>query len=334
MTVIEIATTEMGIDHDENVDIEVELDLVTSAKRPVATGVVILEFQRADGADLPPWSAGAHVELLLEDGLARQYSLCSDPSDRATWAVAVLREPESRGGSSYIHDTLRPGTVVKARGPRNNFTLTPAKSYKFVAGGIGITPMLPMIRAAERAGAQWTLLYGGRALDSMAFRDELAGYGDRVTFHPQDTHGHLDLAGELADPADGAQVYCCGPEPLLDAIEQLCGSSWPDGALHVERFRNEAPDLEGARPIEVELAQSGQTLTVPADRSVLEVLVDNGIDIDASCEEGTCGTCEVEVLEGQPEHHDVVLTKSEKESCEMMMVCVSRAKGKCLKLDL
>lgn len=334
MTVIEIATTEMDIDHDAAVDNEVDLDLVVSAKRPVAPGVLVLELQQPDGSELPPWSAGAHVELLLENGLARQYSLCSDPDDRTAWSVAVLREPESRGGSSYIHDTLQPGTVVKAHGPRNHFALTPAKSYKFVAGGIGITPMMPMIRAAERAGAQWTLLYGGRTLDSMAFRDELSQYGDRVTFHPQDTHGLLDLAGELADPAEGAQVYCCGPEPLLNAIEQLCGSTWPDGALHIERFRHEAHDLEGARPIEVELAQSGQTITVPADRSILEVLVDNGIDIDASCEEGTCGTCEVVVLDGEPEHHDVVLTKSEKESCEMMMVCVSRAKGTCLKLDL
>lgn len=334
MTVIEIATTDMSIFHDEIVNTEVELDLVLSAKRLVAKGVVILEFQRPDGAQLPPWSAGAHVELQLEGGFARQYSLCSDPADRTTWAVAVLREPESRGGSAYIHDTLQPGTIVQARGPRNNFPLAPAKSYKFVAGGIGVTPMLPMIRAAEHAGAQWTLLYGGRTLDSMAFCDELSEYGSRVTFHPQDTHGLLNLAGELADPAEGAQIYCCGPEPLLNAIEQLCESTWPEGALHVERFRHEAHDLEGAQPIEVELAQSGQTITVPADRSILEVLIDNGIDIDASCEEGTCGTCEVVVLEGEPEHHDVVLTKSEKESCEMMMVCVSRAKGKCLKLDL
>lgn len=326
-------TTAMNVMLSAN-DCAVDLDLVVHARRMLTPDIVALELRASNDGLLPAWSPGAHVELILANGLSRQYSLCGDPADRQSWTVAVLREPSSRGGSEYIHDKLAIGTSVKSRGPRNNFPLEPASTYRFVAGGIGITPMLPMIRAAHASGTPWTLLYGGRSLESMALLDELSGYGDKVTVHPQDTHGLLPLATELADPEPGAAVYCCGPEPLLGAIEALCESSWPVGALHVERFRADLPDLTGAREIEVELAQTGVTLTVPADKSILEVLTDAGVMVDASCEEGTCGTCEVAVLEGVPQHHDVVLTESERESGDCMMICVSRAEGKCLKLDL
>lgn len=315
-------------------DLEVDLQLVIDGRRMLTPDIVALDLRSNNGAQLPIWSPGAHLEMNLACGLSRQYSLCSNPSDRSVWTVAVLREPESRGGSHYVHDVLQVGDVVECRGPRNNFPLEAAGSYKFFAGGIGITPMLPMISAAEEAGKPWTLVYGGRSLESMAFRDALAAYGERVTFHPQDTHGHLPLDRELSDPGTDVAVYCCGPEPLLAAIEDRCHATWPTDALHVERFRAELPDLAGADSIEVELAQTGKTVTVPADRTILEVLTDEGIDVDASCEEGTCGTCEVAVLEGIPEHHDVVLTETERESNECMMICVSRAKSKCLKLDI
>ncbi|WP_067662281.1 PDR/VanB family oxidoreductase [Nocardia miyunensis] len=315
-------------------DPEVDLDLVVSNRRMLTADIVALELTSETGAALPFWAPGAHVEMKLGNGLARQYSLCGDPADRHCWTVAVLREPNSRGGSDYIHDKLDTGATVACRGPRNNFPLEPAGAYKFVAGGIGITPMLPMIAAAEASEVPWTLLYGGRSLDSMAFRDELARYGDKVRMHPQDTGGLLDLAAELAVPEPDVAVYCCGPEPLLAAIEGHCETYWPTGALHVERFRADLPDLSGARAIEVELAQSGITVIVPADKSILDALLEAGIDVDASCEEGTCGTCEVVVLEGTPEHHDVVLTESERAGGDCMMVCVSRAQGSCLKLDL
>jgi ferredoxin-NADP reductase len=315
-------------------DYEVDLDLVVSDRRMLTADIVALDLTLIDGADLPPWSPGAHLEMHLDNGLKRQYSLCSDPADRRSWTVAVLREPNSRGGSDFIHDQLRVDSKVNGRGPRNNFPLEPATAYRFVAGGIGISPILPMIRAAEASATPWTLLYGGRSLESMAFKDQLAAYGDKVTLHPQDTHGLLDLATELAEPTAGQAVYCCGPEPLLAAIETQCHATWPTGALHVERFRSDLPDLTHARPIEVELAQSGAKFTVPSDRSILDVLTEAGIEVDASCEEGTCGTCEVMVLEGTPEHHDVVLTENERESGDCMMICVSRAKTRCLKLDL
>ncbi|MEE2058132.1 PDR/VanB family oxidoreductase [Rhodococcus artemisiae] len=315
-------------------DSEVDLDLTISDRRMLTTDIVALDLTSATGELLPNWAPGAHLEMNLDNGLSRQYSLCGDPADRRTWTVAVLREPDSRGGSDYIHDHLPTGSKVKCRGPRNNFPLEGARTYKFVAGGIGVTPILPMIRVAEATGIPWTLLYGGRSLESMAFQDELSRYGSKVTLWPQDTHGLLDLAGELGCPEPDGAIYCCGPEPLLNAIEGRCDSVWPTGALHVERFRADLPDLTHARPITVELAQSGMTLEVPADKSILEILTDAGIEVDASCEEGTCGTCEVVVLEGTPEHHDVVLTEDERESGECMMICVSRSKGTCLKLDL
>ena len=315
-------------------DAEVDLDLTISDRRMLTADIVALDLMSSTGALLPAWAPGAHLEMNLDNGLSRQYSLCGDPTDRRTWTIAVLREPDSRGGSDYIHDHLSVGSKVKGRGPRNNFPLEQARTYKFVAGGIGVTPILPMIRVAETSDIPWTLLYGGRSLESMAFQDELGRYGDKVTLWPQDTHGLLDLASELGTPESGAAVYCCGPEPLLEAVERQCDSVWPAGALHIERFRADLPDLTHARPIEVELAQSGMTLNVPADKSILEALTAAGIEVDASCEEGTCGTCEVVVLEGTPEHHDVVLTERERESGDCMMVCVSRAKGSCLKLDL
>ena len=187
------------------------------------------------------WEPGAHLDLQLPGGLSRQYSLSGDPADRTRYRLGILREQAGRGGSAYVHDTLRPGQLVEYAGPRNHFRLEPAATYVFVAGGIGITPILPMLAEATAAGADWTLLYGGRTAASMAFTAELAAYGDRVMLWPQDTHGLLDLDGLLGSPAPGTLVYACGPEPLLDAVEQRM-AAWPAGSLHLERFA--APVVE------------------------------------------------------------------------------------------
>jgi ferredoxin-NADP reductase len=226
------------------------------------------------------------------------------------------------------------GDRVHVRGPRNNFPLVGSPRYLFVAGGIGITPLLPMIRAAEAAGADWRLVYGGRRRASMAFLDELAGYGDRVSVRPQDETGLLDLDALLGTPQPDTLVYCCGPEPLLAAVEQRC-AGWPRGALHVERFAPR-PQAEPARAVafDVVLAQSGRTLTVPPDRSILSVLEQAGVGVLSSCAEGTCGTCETTVLEGVPEHRDSVLDEQERERNDCMMICVSRACSDRLVLDL
>jgi ferredoxin-NADP reductase len=268
---------------------------------------------------------------VLGDALTRQYSLCGDPADGRSWRLGVLRDPATRGGSAYVHDMLEVGTAVQARGPRNHFELAPAPSYRFIAGGIGVTPILPMLAAATAADADWELLYGGRCRRSMAFVEELEAYGGRVTLCPQDECGLPDLAGFLDGAGDGTLVYACGPEGMLAAVESACAAH----ELHVERF---APDPEadsGPRTsFDVVLSRSGLTLTVPEDRSILEVCREAGVDVISSCEEGTCCTCETDVLEGVPDHRDSVLSEDERESGEIILICVSRSQTPQLVLDL
>jgi ferredoxin-NADP reductase len=313
---------------------EYEADAVVAERYVDGEGVVVLTLREAGGHPLPRWEPGAHVDLLLPGDLPRQYSLCGDPADLYTWRLGVLDEPQSRGGSRYVHQELHPGTPVRVRGPRNHFPLLPSPTYLFIAGGIGITPILTMIAEAERAGARWELVYGGRQRASMAFLDELARYGDRITVRPQDEYGLLDLDALLDTPQPDTLVYCCGPEPLLAAVEERC-TGWPSGSLRVERFTAKPltePVLAGS--FEVELAQSGLTLTVPPDRSILDVAEEAGITVMSSCSEGTCGTCETPVLDGEPDHRDSVLTDEEQAANDCMMICVSRSRCPRLVLDL
>ena len=207
---------------------EFETDVRVGGKDDAAEGVVALTLHEIDGQPLPRWEPGAHVDLILGSAATRQYSLCGDPADQHTWRLGILRDPNGSGGSLYVHDQLRAGDTVRVRGPRNNFPLVESPRYLFIAGGIGITPILAMIRSAEAAGARWRLVYGGRQRASMAFLDELATYGDRVTVWPQDEKGFIDLDGLLGHPQPDTKVYCCGPEPLLNAVEQRC-AGWPRG---------------------------------------------------------------------------------------------------------
>jgi ferredoxin-NADP reductase len=314
---------------------EVDLHLQVAARRTGAEGVVVLELRDPSGADLPAWSPGAHIDLKLREGLVRQYSLCGDPNDRSVWRIGVLREPQGRGGSEHVHEALVEGVEVDVRGPRNNFELVDSPKYLFVAGGIGITPILPMLTAAEAAGADWELHYGGRSRRSMAFLEALEdATGNQVTLHPQDEVGLIDLPKILGTPRPGTLVYTCGPEPLLKAVEQHC-ATWPEGSLHLERF---SPKEQGepvlADAFEVELATSGLTLTVPPDRSILEVVEEAGIPVLSSCQEGTCGTCETPVLEGEVDHRDSLLTPAEQAANDTMFICVSRAACPKLVLEL
>jgi ferredoxin-NADP reductase len=296
---------------------------------------VRLTLRRPGGEPFPEWEPGAHVDLVLGDGLIRQYSLCGDPADRSALCVAVLREPDGRGGSAHVHDRLADGDPVWIRGPRNHFRLVPSSRYLFVAGGIGITPIVPMIARADAAGADWRLVYGGRTRASMAFREELvARHGDRVEIRPQDETGLLDLDALLGQPREDVAVYCCGPEPLLAAVEQRC-AAWPAGSLHVERFSPKDGVGAGERAsFEVELAASGFSVTVPEDKSILEAVEDAGVPVLFSCQEGTCGTCETPVLDGVPDHRDSLLTDAERAANDTMMICVSRSCGARLVLDL
>jgi ferredoxin-NADP reductase len=308
-------------------------DLLITDRTAVADGVVQLVLRDPGGRPLPAWTPGAHLDLVFSNGMTRQYSLCGRVSDRSGYTVAVLRDAAGRGASRHVHDVLAAGDLVRVTGPRNHFPLLPASRYEFIAGGIGITPLLPMLAAAEAAGTPWRLLYGGRTRASMAYADELSARGDHVEVCPQDETGLLDLASALAAPQAGTAVYGCGPEPLLTAIERLC-ATWPPGSLHVERFqpKQSAPQPEAA--FEIELKQSGRTLAVPADRSVLEVVEQAGAAPMSSCAEGTCGTCETRVIEGRPDHRDSVLSEEERAAGASMMICVSRSLDDRLVLDL
>jgi cytochrome P450/ferredoxin-NADP reductase len=312
---------------------EFEAAVRVEAKQPVSEGVLALTLHPMEGETLPPWEPGAHVDLVLDNAATRQYSLCGEPGAES-WRLGILRDAEGSGGSLYVHDELKVGDVVHVRGPRNNFPLVESPRYLFIAGGIGITPILAMIRIAEAAGADWKLLYGGRQRSSMAFLDELATYGDKVTVHPQDEFGFLDLPAVLGEPLADTKVYCCGPEPLLAAVEANC-ATWPKRSLHVERFVAKAltePVLKEA--FDVHLAQSDLTITVQPEQSILNAVEEAGVEVLSSCAEGTCGTCETTVLEGLPDHRDSILDEEEREAGDCMMICVSRSCTKRLVLDL
>ena len=317
---------------------EVEVDVEVRRRETVADGVVTLTLADPSGADLPEWAPGAHIDLLMTPSLVRQYSLCGDTANRAQWQVGVLLDPNSRGGSQFVHDKLHEGATVRVRGPRNHFPLVGSPRYLFIAGGIGITPMMPMIAAAEGAGADWRLLYGGRTRSSMSFVDMLERHGDRVTVSTRDAQANFraKLGAALSSAQDNTLVYCCGPEGLLSSVEEAC-KTWPDGSLHIERFSAkelEPPSPEALDTFEIECQRSGLTLTVSPDKSVYQVCEDAGVDVLGSCMEGVCGTCECDVLEGEPDHRDSVLNDAEKARNDVMMICVSRSRSERLVLDL
>ncbi|WP_439681330.1 PDR/VanB family oxidoreductase [Embleya sp. MST-111070] len=307
------------------------LEVVT--KETVADGVVALTLRRPGGLRLPDWAPGAHIDLVLPDGTTRQYSLCGDRWDAYTYRVAVLREADGRGGSVHVHDGLSPGDLVGLGGPRNHFPLVPSERYLFIAGGIGITPLLPMIRQARIVGADWRLLYGGRSRTSMAFADELATHGERVHIRPQDEYGLLDLDAWLGEPRPDTRVYACGPAALLTAVEKRC-RAWPPYALRTERFSTSLSAPVRDLPFDVELPCSGRTVTVWPQVSVVDALREAGVDVLTSCGQGTCGTCLTPVLAGRPDHRDTVLTDDERAAGACMLPCVSRSLDERLVLDL
>jgi len=308
---------------------------VASIER-AADDVVEVALTAADGAPLPAWSPGSHVDLRLGE-LSRQYSLCGDPADRSTYRVAVRRDPDSRGGSRFVHEKLRPGTTLELRGPRNHFRLDPdARHYVFVAGGIGITPVIAMADSVKARGGSYELHYCGRGTSAMALLDRCRrDHGGRLHVHCGADGTRLDVAALLTDPAEGTQIYACGPARLLDALADA-GAHWPDGALRVEHFTGTGAALDPAvgHAFDVELAGSGRTVRVAADQTVLAALRGAGVEVPSDCEEGLCGTCEVSVLDGEVDHRDLVLTCSERAEGTRMMTCCSRARGDRITLRL
>ncbi|MBY8844306.1 PDR/VanB family oxidoreductase [Streptomyces sp. SP2-10] len=301
------------------------LKLLVTAHEMIADGVVQL---RLEGPGLPRWEPGAHLDLVLPSGLVRQYSLCGDTEDTSAYTIATRLAADGRGGSREVHEQLAEGMELEVRGPRNRFPLADAPAYVFVAGGIGITPILPMLRALPD-GAEWRLLYGGRTRASMPFLEEVRKLaGDRLAVVAEDEDGRPDLAALFADTAEGTAVYCCGPEGLMAAVQEAL----PEGAtLHLERFAPRA-GTDGDTEFALELRRTGRTLTVPAGSTVLAAVRRELPDTAYSCEQGFCGTCRQRVLEGEIEHRDELLTDAERR--DSMLICVSRARGDRLVLDM
>ncbi|MFE6362543.1 PDR/VanB family oxidoreductase [Streptomyces sp. NPDC057806] len=300
------------------------LRLLVTAHEQIADGVVKL---RLEGHDLPRWEPGAHLDLVLPSGLVRQYSLCGDPEDTSSYTVAARLVEDGRGGSREVHEQVQEGAELEVRGPRNRFPLAAADAYVFVAGGIGITPVLPMLRALPE-GTDWRLLYGGRTRASMPFLEEVekldAGQG-RVTVVAEDQDGLPDLDRLFAGAPEEAAVYCCGPEGLMAAVAERAPG------VRTERFAPRAP-AGGDGSFEVELRRSGRVLTVPAGSSVLAAVRAELPDTLYSCEQGFCGTCQQRVVEGEVDHRDELLTDAERD--DSMLICVSRARGERLVLDM
>lgn len=320
----------------ENAAVPSLLELVVDEVRTEADDVVLVALVDESGQHLPPWEAGAHIDLNLPRGPIRQYSLCGDPDDRLRYEVAVLRDPDSRGGSAWIHDELAKGDRVPVSAPRNNFTLVDdAEHYLFVAGGIGVTPFLPMIASVRAAGRSYTLVYVGRTRSGMAFVEHLAD-DKSVHIHVSDEGSRVDLATLIDGISTHTVVYGCGPERLLDALSGLCADRGISRRLHVEHFSGSVIELDAAleNAFEVELAKTGKVIAVPADRTVLEALLDNGIKTTSSCGEGVCGSCETPVLDGEIDHRDQILDEEEREENEVMMICCSRARSARVVLDL
>lgn len=288
------------------------------------------------GDDLPRWHPGAHTDIHLPGGLVRQYSLCGDPAVRNSYRIAVRRIPDGGGGSIAMHD-LNVGATVTTHGPRNAFPLTvpgygsPARRFRFIAGGIGITPILPMLGLAQRLGVDWSMVYAGRSRDSLPFVDEVTQFGDRVAIRTDDVDGLPTATELLGDCPAGTAVYACGPAPMLTAIRsELVGRD--DVELHFERFA--APPVVDGREFTVSVASTGETVRVGADQTLLSALNHAGVHASYSCQQGFCGTCRTRVLDGAVDHRDTLLTDPERDN-GMMLICISRAcDGSHLTLDL
>jgi len=298
------------------------------------------EFVHPDGSDLPPFTAGAHIDVHINGQLMRQYSLSNDPNERNRYVVAVQREENGRGGSKAMHDQLKEGDLLEIGKPRNNLPLDEtATQHLLLGGGIGVTPMLSMAQKLQSQGANFEMHYCTRSRERTAFYDALSTpeFADTVSFHfdegTPDTR--LNLKELLATRPEGAHLYLCGPQGFMQAIEEAAEGNWPPEAIHMEYFSADPSTLSGDnKPFEVKLAKSGKTFTIPEDKTIAGVLAENGVNVDVSCEQGICGSCITPVLEGEPDHRDKVLTRREKDANNQCTLCVSRSRSKLLVIDL
>lgn len=308
-----------------------EMTLAIAAMVEQGPDVVSLELVDPAGAELPSWIPGAHLDILLPSGKQRQYSLCGDPSDRTRYRIAVRRIADGGGGSREVHDALKAGMSLDVIGPRNAFPLIASESYLFIAGGIGITPILPMVRRCHERGIPWRLVYLGRSRETMPFQGELARYtSGEVEIRPDDEFGLPDVTTIIPTAAQGSAIYMCGPTPLMATARGLMREINPSGSLHTERF-SPLPVVNG-QAFEVRLEASGITVQVAADETTLGAIRRELPGVAYSCQQGFCGTCRVRVCDGEVEHRDRLLTPDER--AETMLTCVSRSAGGPLVLDL
>jgi tetrachlorobenzoquinone reductase len=317
------------------------IDVLIKSVTNEASDINAWEFRRADGGDLPPFTAGAHIDLQLPNGLVRSYSLCNSQDDRHRYVVAINKDPLSRGGSKFIHDTLKAGDKIKISAPRNNFALIEdAKHVVFFAGGIGITPIWSMIQRLEKLGRSWEIYYSARLRQMCAFKEHLEALEKqkpgRVNFNFDQEPGSkmTDLRALMTKVPTDAHLYCCGPSPMLKAFEAAAKEAGRlDDHVHVEYFAaKEAAAVDGG--FTVVLQRSNKSFVVPPGKTILDTLLANNFDVAFSCTEGVCGTCATTVLEGVPDHRDAVLTASERASNKMMLICCSGSKSARLVLDL
>jgi len=314
--------------------LDTPFEVTVVGRTPTQGGIVVLELAAAEGASLPVWTPGAHVDVLMPDNMVRQYSLCGDPeSDR--WRIAVLREEAGRGGSRWLADHAQVGTTLSLEGPRNHFELEASMApVLFLAAGIGVTPLAAMAQAAQIKGREYRFAYSGTTREAMALLDELAQtHGERFQACVSEEGTRVNLVSEFAELAPGTVIYACGPARYLDAVTSAAAMHQVD--LHLEHFT----PVELTAPLrdeafEVELAMSGFTVQVPPGTSILQAVEEEGVLVLSSCTEGTCGTCETPVLEGEVDHRDSILTPAERERGDVMYVCVSRAACPRLVLDL
>lgn len=305
--------------------------------RAEALDVMTVELRAVGGGQLPPFEPGAHLDLHLPNGLIRQYSLTNDWREHDRYVIGIARVASSRGGSSFVHSSIRAGAKLTIGGPINNFALDPrAEGFLFIAGGIGVTPIMSMIRWCAVNAKPWRLIYAARSRQRAAFYEELCTLAaTSAQFHFDDERGQvLDVAQALAGLGESEWIYCCGPAPLMDAVKTLT-SDLPPERVRFEWFStpdNDEPKESSA--FKIRLARSGAEFDVPEHKSILEVLEDNGIEHPFSCREGLCGTCLTTVCSGEPDHRDYVLTDEERASGKTMTICCSRSKSPLLTLDL
>jgi vanillate monooxygenase ferredoxin subunit len=316
------------------------LSVRVSRKVVEAEGICSFELTAVDGAPLPAFSAGSHVDVQLPGGLTRQYSLCNDAAETHRYLIAVLRDPASRGGSSAMHDHVHEGDVLQISAPRNHFPLAHgARRHLLLAGGIGVTPILCMAERLSRTGATFEMHYCSRSPARTAFQERIvaSAFADRVRFHFDDGElaQKIDLAALLGSPRDGEHVYVCGPQGFMDAVLSTArAAGWPEAQLHYEFFGAQVAPSGAETGFEVQLASSGRIVVVPADRTVVQALAEAGVVVPTSCEQGVCGTCLTRVLAGECDHKDLYLTPEEQDAQDQFLPCCSRAKSPRLVLDL